>query len=364
MQPEVESIDPQKDQVERICISVNTRCNYACRYCYFFNPENHVDAGESLSVEEIGVILEQAYEYHVQYGFSKRIKVNFVGSGEPLLNWREIVDAVARFRSLHPDQDVIKFYTVTNASLLTPGIADEMKALRIMPSVSLDGPRELHDAHRLLLNGQGTFDATMRGIDVLRAAGFDVAINTTLTREVYDHLDAYFDFVQKQGFQKVIFDRLVDAPQGIDVLSVKEFYQFLTIARNYLTERGMTTVEVGNLEAFERNFAGTPDQVCTMFGGSCGAGSHFLIYMGTDVYPCGRMFGDPAWLLGTSNEPIDLLQSRMAGKRPLRSECSGCEVSAECVQDCLLDSSAPDYSCESRNEFLTILKAVRGELSV
>jgi hypothetical protein len=45
------------EQVERICISVNTECNLGCRYCYFFNPENRVSKESALSTDEIFTIL-------------------------------------------------------------------------------------------------------------------------------------------------------------------------------------------------------------------------------------------------------------------------------------------------------------------
>jgi uncharacterized protein len=359
-----EPIDPFKNQVERICISVNTRCNYACRYCYFFNPSNPVDEAGSLSMDEIGRILERTYEYHSKYAFAKRIKVNFVGSGEPLLNWRAIADAVFGFQERHPGQDALKFYTVTNGSLITPEIAGEMLALKIMPSVSLDGPQALHDIHRQYRNGNGTFEATMRGITTLLAAGMEVAINTTVTREIFDNLDSYFDFVEEQGFSKVIFDRLVDAPHGVDELSLDEFYTFLMNAGLLLRDRGMTGVEIGNLEAYERNFAGNPDQVCTMFGGSCGAGSHFLIYMGTEVYPCGRMFGKSEWHLGGYAEPIDELQARMADKLIFHTACADCRVAEACVRDCLIEMTASDYACASRQNFLTSYGTLRGKQAV
>ncbi|MBK7760323.1 MAG: hypothetical protein IPI35_28725 [Deltaproteobacteria bacterium] len=74
-----------------------------------------------------------------------------------------------------------------------------MKALRLSPSVSLDGPATLHDATRLKHNGRGSHAEVMRGIATLREAGVTVAINTTLTREVASNLEAYFDFIEAGG---------------------------------------------------------------------------------------------------------------------------------------------------------------------
>jgi len=346
------TVDPHLNQVERICISVNTQCNYACKYCYFFNPDNHIVSECSLRTDEILQILSHAFDYHKKYNFEKKIKVNFVGSGEPLLNWQVIADAVSAFGKSNSGQTRLCFYTVTNASLLTPQIAEQMKYLQIFPSVSLDGPRELHNAHRIFHNGKGTFDVTMRGMEVLRNSGFEITINTTLNRVLLEHLDVYFDFIVEQKFNKVIFDRLVDAPYNVDVITYAEYYDFLETLRIIKKERKMDWLEIGNLDAYRRNFAGIPDQVCTMFGGSCGAGSHFLIYIGRDVYPCGRMFGQDKWYLGNYDQPIDTIQNQMAEKLPERLDCQSCVMSKECVRDCLMEYYTSDYSCNYRKQFL------------
>lgn len=340
------------DQVERICISVNSHCNYACEYCYFFNPENRVSSEPPLNAEDIVAIMERCFEYHQKYNFTKKIKINFVGSGEPLLNWKEIAMAVSKFHQMHPKQECIKLYTVTNASLITPEIAQEMKSLKIVPSVSLDGPRKLHNANRRFPNGKGTFDATMKGISILKEAGFDVTINTTLSKNLLNNIDSFFDFVIEQGFNKVIFDRLVDVPKGIDPISCQDYYEFLSAVADILKHRDLKHIEIGNLEAYRRNFSGIPDHVCTMFGGSCGAGTHFLIYMGKNVYPCGRMFGKDQWLLGNYEQEIEMLQKQMYSKIPCRTDCLSCSVSNECVRDCLLERFTTNYSCKSRQDFL------------
>jgi len=346
------------EQIERICISVNTVCNLGCTYCYFYHPENRVSKEPPLGEDEIIKILDQAYVYHQKYQFKKKIKVNFVGSGEPLINWKIIRNAVRQFWDKYPNQEVIKFYTVTNATLVTHRIAQEMKELKVIPSVSVDGPKAIHDKYRLTHKQQGTFDRVMKGIEILREVGFDVAINTTLSRDLLSDLDGFVEFVKEYGFKKVIFDRLVDTPDFIEPISYAEYYQFLENIHEKFQTAQMTDVEVGNLEAYKRNFQGKPDKVCTMFGGSCGAGSNFVIYMGKDVYPCGRMFGKEEWLLGSIDDPIEEFTQRMEKHWPERTDCKSCAVAKACVRDCLLEYHTENYSCDSRKHFLTTMKGV------
>jgi uncharacterized protein len=296
--------------IERICLSVNSSCNLRCGYCYFFLQPDRLPEPKTLTTDEIGTILDRIQAYSLRPEVDKRIKVNFVGSGEPLLAWPRIRDAVQSLAVRTPDHR-LRFYTVTNGVLLTAEMVAEMKELELFPSVSLHGPAWLHDAERAHAGGGGSHHKVMRGIDLLRAADIPVAINTTLTRGIVDNLEAYLDFVVEQGFSKVIFDRLVDVPPEHEV-SPTAFYDALRRSAEYIAARKLDgSLEIGNLEAYRRALTGKPDRVCTMFGSTCGAGYHNIIYLQREVYPCGRMFGRSEWRLGSFDEPLEHFVERM-----------------------------------------------------
>lgn len=344
-----------KEQVERICISVNTECNLGCKYCYFFNPENRVSKESVLSVDEIFTILKNINKYSKNDYIKKTIKVNFVGSGEPLINWDNIKKAIEKFYTIKSNNKV-EFYLVTNATLITDKIAKEMKQLNLFPSVSLDGYQELHDENRLTHNGSGSFEKTINGINILRENNFKIAINTTVTKKLVKNIDNFFKFLQKNKIDKVIFDRLVDTPSDFEEMTYSEFYEFLLNAYKIKEKLNFQNIEIGNITAYKKNFEGQPDKVCTMFGASCGAGINFLIYMSREVYPCGRMFGKDRWKLGNFKDDIEQLQNNMYAKIPNRQDCQECSLIRECVKDCLLEYEEEDYSCEPRQEFINKLK--------
>lgn len=337
--------------VERVCISTNSVCNLDCKYCYFFLQPDALPGPGSLTADEIELILVRCHEYGAHPDADKPIKVNFVGSGEPLLCWSAIRDAIQRLNARHPEHR-LRFYTVTNGLLLRPQVVDEMKALRLSPSVSLDGPAVLHDATRLKHNGRGSHADVMRGIGALRAAGVPLTINTTLTRQVVEGLDAYFDFIEEHGFDKIIFGRLVDVPDEFAVPTVT-FYRALRRIAELKRERGLKHVEIGNLEAYDRALAGAPDRVCTMFGSTCGSGFHNIIYMQRDVYPCGRMVGQQEWVLGRFDEPVERFPQRMWEKVGDAGCGSGCANGAgPAGPDCLIDRRAPGYEPQHREQFM------------
>jgi uncharacterized protein len=338
--------------IERVCISVNSICNLKCTYCYFFLKPDHLPGPDALTEHEIGIILRRCQEYSLRPEADKKLKINFVGSGEPLISWKSIRSAIECLESEIPEHR-LRFYTVTNGLLLTPEIVQDMKRLRLSPSVSLDGPAELHDRTRLRHNGRTSHAEVMQGIGHLRAGGIPVAINTTLNRDVVDNLELYFDFLEEEGFDKVIFDRLVDVPAE-HMVSTAEFYATLMRIAEIRERRGLQHIEIGNLEAYRRAIAGTPDRVCTMFGSTCGSGFHNIIYMQREVYPCGRMFGQERWVLGRFDEPLERFPERMTEKVGALGCGSGCGASNEgpAGPDCLVERESLDYDQQPRNAFV------------
>lgn len=339
-------------QIERICLSVNSVCNLACSYCYFFAIPDALPGPEALSAEEIAVILGCAHRYSQRPDVHKRIKINFVGSGEPLLSWDAIRTALFRFQRASPTHR-LRFYTVTNGILLTPRIAAEMRELGLTPSVSLDGPKDLHDHHRKKHGGQGTFHQVLRGIEVLRAEGFSVAINTVLTRELLRQLPEFFSFAKEHQLQKIIFDRLVDVPADQDPLSYAEFYRALRHIAELKEAMRLSSLEIGNLEAYRRAIHGQADRVCTMFGSTCGAGLDNLMYMQRDVYPCGRMFHQERWHLGRFDEALEhfpvRMQDRLANSRAALLRGAGEGIAGP---DCIIEQERADYDPRAREEFV------------
>jgi heme b synthase len=95
--------------------------------------------------------------------------------GEPLLRG-DVFDLATHGTGLG-----LRMVMATNGTLLTPDVVQKMKGSGIKRvSISLDGATaEQHDRFRKV---EGAFDGAMGGIDLLRAAGVEFQINTTVTR--------------------------------------------------------------------------------------------------------------------------------------------------------------------------------------
>ena len=92
-----------------------------------------------------------------------------------------------------------------------------IKLHQIRLGISLDEPRELHDAHRKTRKGAGTFDQVMRAIQLLKANGVDFHIITLLTAKSLFSADALFEFYVRNGIKDVGFN--IEEIEGVNTNS-------------------------------------------------------------------------------------------------------------------------------------------------
>ena len=87
----------------------------------------------------------------------------------------------------------------TNGVLLDDQWAALFKENNFLIGLSIDGPRELHDAYRVDKGGQPTFDRVMRGLKTLKRNGVEFNTLTTVHHGNADHpLDVY-RFLKENG---------------------------------------------------------------------------------------------------------------------------------------------------------------------
>ncbi len=180
------------------------RCNLRCDFCY---------VGELLNLEgqwrrelDLGA-LERAFPV------SNGLEVSLTG-GEVFAR-KDILDVLALFhrKGYHCG------YLTTNGTLIDEGRAGVLARmagtgfLRHV-TVSIDGPRELHDRARGV---QGTFDRAAAGLERLqraaRAAGspLKVSINTTITGETLPALDRMVEVAEELGVDAIGVNHLMYA---------------------------------------------------------------------------------------------------------------------------------------------------------
>src|SRR4051812_7928211 len=178
------------------------RCNLHCEFCY---------VGDLLNIEgewrqELDLdALSRAFP--AQDGF----QVSLTG-GEIFMR-KDIMSVLDLFR----EKGYACGYLTTNGTIITEERAEALADLAARGflrhiSVSVDGPKELHDEARGL---KGTFDRTCEGLRRLQAAArrkgapLRVSINTTVAHESLDALDEMVDVAEELGVDAIGLNHLM-----------------------------------------------------------------------------------------------------------------------------------------------------------
>ncbi|MGH9278976.1 MAG: cyclophane-forming radical SAM/SPASM peptide maturase YhhB [Acidimicrobiales bacterium] len=176
-------------------VKVASRCNLACDYCYVYEhaDQSWKDQPAVMSVETVRRLAERLAEYTASERIS-RLLVIFHG-GEPLIAGAERLTSAARvIRQAMPAGTAVDFSLQTNGLLADRRVLDLLASEGIGVSLSLDGPRWVHDAHRLTPHGRSSFEATMAALEVLEARPdqFTGVISVIDTAIEPDELFAFF----------------------------------------------------------------------------------------------------------------------------------------------------------------------------
>lgn len=164
-------------------------CNIDCTYCFFLSKDAlYPGDRQRMSEATLEAYIRQLLEAHRV----PQVTVAWQG-GEPTLMglpfFARAVELVEKYR--RPGQVVQQTFQ-TNGLLLDDEWCAFFRRHDFLVGLSVDGPRELHDAYRRDKRGQGTFDKVMEGWRHLREHGvpFNVlctvnAANQERGRDVY-----------------------------------------------------------------------------------------------------------------------------------------------------------------------------------
>lgn len=161
----------EETRLTSFLVKVASRCNLDCDYCYVYH---HADQSwrsmpAVLSQQDRDAFAAQLAAY-VAYAGLQRCVVVFHG-GEPLLMGSGSIAAFARqLRAAVGEGVQIDISMQTNGLLLTREVVDELGAADIGISLSLDGPKEANDLHRVSRRGRSSFDKTIRAMNLLKAS--------------------------------------------------------------------------------------------------------------------------------------------------------------------------------------------------
>jgi uncharacterized protein len=338
-------INPQALKVEdyplsTIVLNVNTGCNLSCRYCY--KEDLAVPArGERMSFEVAARSVDLLFK---QAAARSRVGIVFFG-GEPLTNValiRQVVDyAQPRARA---EEKTVDFSLTTNATLLTPELIEYFDAHRFGISVSIDGPRAVHDRNRRTVGGRGTYDVVARKVRLLleryrsRPVGARVTLTagTTEVEAIHAHLRG------ELGFHEVGYAPVTASAGAAHALSEAELTEVYA-AFERLGEQYLAAALAGH----NTGFSNLHQLMTDLHEGRrkslpCGAGVGLLaVDRKGALNLCHRFTGSELPTFGDVETGIDGAQlGQFLGRAADRSgtHCATCRIRNLCAGGCYHES--------------------------
>ncbi len=128
-------------------------------------------------------------------------------AGEPLvLPVAFYRDAFRMIDRLKPAELTITHAFQTNGTLINDEWCAFFAEEQVDVGVSVDGPRQFHDQHRLTRAGQGTFERTIAGVRQLRRQDVPFHVISVLTPASMAAPAEMFDFYVDEGIDAVCFN--------------------------------------------------------------------------------------------------------------------------------------------------------------
>lgn len=210
-----------------------TFCNVDCSYCYLSHrSENH----------RMDIATVQAIARFVRGMQQRESELSVVWhAGEPLVAPVDFYEAA--FDALQSGAAPMRFrhHFQTNGTLINDEWCALFKRWSAQIGVSIDGPREIHDAHRVDRANRGTFDRVMRGIKKLQDFEIPFTVIGVLTRTALQAPDEVWRFFETLGASQVAFN--VEEVEGSNASSSLAEHESEVQFRSFIRRLGALRAE-------------------------------------------------------------------------------------------------------------------------
>lgn len=285
---EVEISKEKEVEVDSITLMLTNRCNLCCTYCF---------EGEKVNKDMTKETVEKVIDYLVEKLLSEKIKsanISFFG-GEPLLKFDLIKYAIAYIES----KDMVEKFTfgiTTNGTIANEEIYQFLEKYDFNVILSLDGPKEIHDMHRVYSNGKGSLEEAIKNYNK-----FFSKLNTYARATLFkDSLDYSYvnNFLEELGFTKNSLAPASTNDKRVDISNL-DYDKINTFLDKHFLEFTNCFVEgekAGNPCFLNLIYLIDPRRRSPM---SCVAGNK-TVTLDTDgtIYVCHRLVGEESFELG------------------------------------------------------------------
>jgi uncharacterized protein len=332
--PLIDDMPLNAPAIHALSLAVAQKCNLGCTYCYAAQG-TFGGRAKNMPLETANRAVDLLLEETADGG---KATLAFLG-GEPLANRTVIYAATERAVELARRRNIaLSFSITTNGTLVNEADATFFETYGFAVTVSLDGPREVHDRLRPYKGGAGSYDRIMRNVRPLlkRQRRMQVSARVTVTPDNLDLRYTLDDLITAR-FHSVGFSPMLTSPSGRGELQSDHLLPLL----DGMIDCGRAFEQ--HLVAGERYpFANMVNAMREIHRGShrpypCGAGAGYLgVSADGELAACHRFVGDADGAMGTLDGVDRARQARWLDERHVHRQapCTTCWARYLCGGGC------------------------------
>ena len=312
-------------------------CNMRCGYCFYADETALRQEGvrPPMTEETLELLVHRAFQFA-----DGSLTLIFQG-GEPTLTgadfYRRLLELEGRYNTRGiPVQHALQ----TNGLHLTDELLKVLQAGHFLVGLSMDGPKEIHDARRLDASGHGTWDRVNETAARLRAARVEYDVLCVVDGLTASQPDAVYDALAPHVYVQLIpcLEPLGGSctPHPLEPEAYGRF--LIAVFRRYArTKRRGGAISIRTFDNWLSMLMGHPPEQCGM-AGVCAP--NLVVESDGSLYPC-DFYALDEWRLGSlSDGSLSRVyrSPRLAAflTRPVtgRGACADCPYAPLCRGGC------------------------------
>jgi len=351
---------------------IGALCNLNCDYCFYKSKKELYD---DIDCRMSDKVLEAYISQYINATHIPEITFSWQG-GEPTLMGIDFFKKAIKFQEKYKKPGMRIFNNIqTNGILLDDEWCQFFRKNNFLVGISIDGPRELHDAYRNDRKGNPSFNKVMRAIGLMQKNEVQFNILATVNRVNADHpIEVYKFFKEEIVAQFIQFIPIVELEMEDPDAKIKvtnesvlpeQYGDFLIAVFDEWIKKDVGNVYIQIFDAALASWVNYPPSVC-LFAPTCGTA--MIIEHNGDLYSCDH-YVDSEHLLGNIMEiPMEelvsssqQLQFGLDKKDKISLNCMQCDFKFACYGACpkhriLKDETGEqglNYLCPAYKKFFT-----------
>ena len=329
-----------------------TECNLRCKYCFADAGKKYCGDTREFTVQ---TICDIAKYIDNRFPNAKKIRLDFVSGGEPLLNFELTKKVIETIKKYFEDKNKkIDIWLCTNGTLITSDILHWLDNIGVNIGICLDGDQTINDENRIYPNNQGTYFDVKKSISLIKnditltnqfKYLWGLCVVTPNTRSLVDvlrhHKNLGFNNIQMK------FVRLSkNHPLSFGYNNISLAYKLIDELLDYV-QSSLLENELENVIFFANNNDHIGKILIRLilkkpFIYRCQAGRNKLSFSPNgDIYPCDSFIGNPNYVLGNIYDNVmnyKLINDFEFLSVINRKKCKSCWARFVCGGDCFHNS--------------------------